>query len=274
MRTAMKKIILALALSAVSYTAMAHAPFTAPSNYVVNGANTSILAGFAESPFDSEVSIKGFDFHVVNPKGEVKAVTLSHTQSLSTANVDSSVDGTYQIIGKRAAAIQYAKVGKRWLRVLDAKGASVPPLEAREFILPTELTTKHEKFDVERVDTLLSYFSKYQSSELAKHQTGTGLGLTFSQHPSLFKVGQPVTLTVALGQKAVADYAVHIEKQQTDLAEKPQTLKLKTNAQGQVVLNANQSGQYIITITSPETAEHVKPAAVTYRTIVSIYVAP
>ena len=269
----MKKIILALALSAVSYTAMAHAPFTAPSNYVVNGANTSILAGFAESPFDSEVAIKGFDFHVINPKGEVKNLTLSHTQSLSIANVDSSVDGTYQIIGKRAAAIQYAKVGKRWLRVLDAKGASVPPLEAREFILPTELTNKHEKFDVERIDTLLSYFSKYQSSTLAKPQAVTGLALAFSKHPNLIQAGDSTTLTVQLGEKAVANYLVNVEQQQTHVAEKPQTLKLKTNAQGQVVLNL-KPGQYIVTITSPETDENVKPAAVTYRTIVSMHVAP
>ena len=266
--------MLVLALSVLSYNAMAHSPFTAPSNYLVNGDNTSILAGFAEHPFDSEVAINGFDFKVINPKGEQQSLSLSNTQSLSTANVNSSVDGTYQIIGKRTANIQYAKDGKRWLRVLDAKGTKVPPLEARQFILPTEITAKHQKFEVQRVDEVLSYFSKYQTSEIQLEQSKAGLNIGYSVHPNLIKVGQPLTMTVSLNQNAISGYQVQVEHQQTDLTQKPETIKLTTDAHGKVVLAFKAAGQYIVTVTSPEQKENSKPDAVTYRTISSLYVNP
>lgn len=270
----MKKIMMAMTLSMMSYSAVAHAPFTAPSQYVVNGDNTSILAGFAEHPFDSEVAIRGFEFKVINPKGESQQLSLSNTQSLSTANVNSSVDGTYQIMGQRSATIQYAKVAQRWLRVLDAKGTNVPPLDARDFILPTELTAKHEKFDVQRMDEVLSYFSKYQSSDIQLQQSKLGLTMGYSVHPSLIQAGQALTLTVQLNQKAAAGYQVQLEQQQTSLNTKPQSLKLLTNAQGQVELPFKAAGQYSVTITSPTYKETIKPEATTYRSILSLYVNP
>lgn len=270
----MKKTLLAYAFAVMSMSALAHSPFTAPSNYAVDGANTSILAGFAEHPFDSEVAIRGFEFQVINPKAEVKKLELVSSASLSIANVDSSVDGTYQIIGKRSAAIQYARVGKRWLRVLDAKGTNVPPLNVRSFILPSELNAKHEKFEVQRVDELLSYFSKYKTSDIQPNVSVSGLTLEYSVHPNSMKVGQPLNLTVKLNQKAAASYQVQMEQQQTNIAEKTQPLKLKTDAQGQVTLPFNAAGQYVVTISSPEHQENVKPDAVTYRTILTVFVNP
>lgn len=268
----MKKTLFACAFAAISMSVAAHSPFTAPSAYVVSGDNTSIVAGFAESPFDSEVAIRGFELYVVNPKGEQKNLELMNTASLSSANVNSSIDGTYQIVGKRSAEIKYAKVGKRWLRVLDAKGTNVPPLDVRSFVLPEELTTKHETFKVQRVDELLSYFSKHQTSEIPRDQTKQGLSVEYSAHPNSIKVGQPFNLTVKLNQKIAAGYQVQLEQQQTSLADKKEPLKLKTNTQGQVELPFNEKGQYIITISSPEQNENIKPHANTYRTILSVYV--
>lgn len=270
----MKKLYLALAFAACSYHAQAHSPFVAPSNYVVSGDNTSILAGFAEHPFDSEVAIQGFEFHVIQPKGESKKLELVNTSSLTTANVESKVDGTYQIVGQRSAKIQYAKVGQRWLRVLDAKGANVPPLDVRNFVLPTELTTKHEKFDVQRVDTLLSYFTKYQTSTIQPNPSQTGLALSYSKHPNSLKVGDQLKLTVQLNQKAAAGYQVQVEQQNTSVGEKTQVMKYTTNQQGQTDLSFKQSGQYVITISSPEHQENKKPEANTYRTMLSVFVSP
>jgi hypothetical protein len=273
-RERMKTFLTAIAFSVCSLNAMAHSPFTAPSNYLVNGNNTSILAGFAEQPFDSEVAIRGFEFKVISPKGEVQKLELSNTASLSTANVSSSIDGTYQIIGERSAAIQYAKVGKRWLRVLDAKGENVPPLDVRNFVLPTELTKKHEKFEVQRFDEVLSFFSKYKQSDLQANSAKTGLTFAYSSHPNLVRAGQPFTLTVNLNQKAAIGYQVQLEQQQTDLTKKHEAIKLKTDLQGKVELPLNAVGQYIVTITSPEQKENVKPEPLTYRSILSFYVNP
>ena len=270
----MKIFLTGIVLSIFSLNTMAHSPFTAPSNYLVNGNNTSILAGFAEQPFDSEVAIRGFDFKVINPKGEVQKLELSSTESLSTANVNSSLDGTYQVIGERNAAIEYAKIGKRWLRVLDAKGATVPPLDARNFVLPTELTAKHEKFEAQRFENVLSFFSKYKQSDLQANSSKSGLTFAYSLHPNLIRAGQPFTLTVNLNQKAAVGYQVQLEQQQTDLTKKNEVIKLKTDVQGKVVLPFNATGQYIVTITSPEQKENVKPEPLTYRSILSFYVNP
>ena len=268
----MKKIFIAVAIAAVAMSSLAHAPFTAPSNYVVNGDNTSILAGFAEHPFDSEVAIRGFDFQVVNPKGESTPLTFSNTASLSSANVESKLDGTYQIIGQRSAAIQYVKDGKRWLRVLDARGANVPPLSERDFILPTEITTQQQKLDVTRVDRLLSFFSKYQHSDLVAVNTQSGLNFNYSLHPNLIKTGQTLGLSVQLKQKAAAGYQVLVERQHSSLTDKTEPLKLVTNAQGVVNIPFKLAGQYILTVSSPETKEYAKPEAETYRSFLSIYV--
>lgn len=272
MRDQMKTTFMALTLSALSINAFAHAPFIAPSNYVVSGDNTSILAGFAEHPFDSEVAIRGFDFKVTTPKGETKTLTLSNTSSLSSANVESTVDGTYQIVGQRTAPIQYVKVGERWLRVLDAKGASVPPLEARSFILPAEITEQHEKFDVKRVDHLISYFTKHKQTAIQPLTAQNGLTLNYSVHPNLIKVGDVLKLTVQLNQKAVAGYQVQVERQKTSLLAQDTPLKLTTNAQGQVEIPFKLTGQYIVTVSSPEQQENKKPEAETYRSFLSIYV--
>ena len=270
----MKKTLLACTLAMICVNALAHSPFIAPSNYIVNGNNTSILSGFAEHAFDSEVAIRGFDFYVVNPKHEQKNLEVVSTSSLSSANVESTIDGTYQIVGKRSASIQYAKVGKRWLRVLDAKGENVPPLDARSFVLPTELSPKNEKLDVSRIDELLSFFSKYQTSDIQKNQSKVGLSFDYSVHPNSIKVGKSFTLTVKLNEKAADGYQVQLEKQQTSATEKSEVLKLKTNAQGQVQLPFNEKGQYLVTVTSPELNETIKPQLNTYRSILSVYVNP
>lgn len=265
---------MALALATMSFSLMAHAPFTAPSNYVVSGGNTSIIAGFAEHPFDSEVAIRGFDFQVIDPKNQVKKLELVNTTSMSSANVDSSIDGTYQIIGQRQAAIQYAKIGKRWLRVLDAKGENVPPLDVRTFVLPSELTAKNEKFEVQRIDEALSYFSKYKTSDISINQSKSGLSLGYSVHPNEIKMGQPFTLNIQLNDKPASGYHVQLEQQQTDLTQKPSIVKLKTDAKGQVQLPFKAVGQYVVTVTSPEQQENKKPEAMTYRSILSVYVNP
>lgn len=270
----MKKTFMSLLLSGFCLSAFAHSPFTAPSNYVVNGNNTSIFAGFADHAFDSEVAIRGFDFQVINPKGEKKPLEFVNTTSVSSANVESTIDGTYQIIGQRSASIQYAKVGKRWLRLMDTKGENLPPLEARSFVLPSELTTKDEKIEVKRIDEVLSYFSKSKKSDFATEQSKSGLTLQYSEHPNSIQAGQPFTLTVLLNKKAASGYQVQVEQQKTHLNEKNQIVKLTTDAKGAVQLPFKAAGQYLVTITSPEHKEGIKPETVTYRSILSVYVNP
>ena len=270
----MKKIGLTCLLSILVVNSWAHAPFVAPSSYVVEGGNTAVLAGFAEQAFDSEVAIKGFNFKVLTPKGETQELTLSHSKVLSLADVKTDQAGTYTVTGLRTGELKYAKVGQRWLRVLDAKTEGLSPLTERHFVTPSEVQAKTQQFTVQRFDQLLSYFSKQQQSELKQEYTQQGLSLVFSSHPNQISLKKPFTIKLNLGNKPASGFQVTLEKQITTLGEAEKVTQLQTNGSGEVTLLFPAVGQYLVTMTSPEQSEKFRPNAQTYRTILSLYVNP
>lgn len=270
----MKKIGLTCLLSILVVNSWAHAPFVAPSSYVVEGGNTAVLAGFAEQAFDSEVAIKGFNFKVLTPKGETQELTLSHSKVLSLADVKTDQAGTYTVTGLRTGELKYAKVGQRWLRVLDAKTEGLSPLTERHFVTPSEVQAKSQQFTVQRFDQLLSYFSKQQQSELKQEYTQQGLSLVFSSHPNQISLKTPFTIKLNLENKPASGFQVTLEKQITTLGEAEKVTQLQTNGSGEVTLLFPAVGQYLVTMTSPEQSEKFRPNAQTYRTILSLYVNP
>ena len=270
----MKKIGLTCLLSILVVNSWAHAPFVAPSSYVVEGGNTAVLAGFAEQAFDSEVAIKGFNFKVLTPKGETQELTLSHSKVLSLADVKTDQAGTYTVTGLRTGELKYAKVGQRWLRVLDAKTEGLSPLTERHFVTPSEVQAKSQQFTVQRFDQLLSYFSKQQQSELKQEYTQQGLSLVFSSHPNQISLKKPFTIKLNLGNKPASGFQVTLEKQITTLGEAEKVTQLQTNGSGEVTLLFPAVGQYLVTMTSLEQSEKFRPNAQTYRTILSLYVNP
>lgn len=270
----MKRIGLAAFLTSVAMGCFAHAPFVAPSSYVVHGGNTAVLAGFAEAPFDAEVAIKGFDLKATLPNGEQQKLELHSSKALSTANVKTAQTGTYAITGLRTGELKYANIGQRWLRVLDAKAEGLAPLTQRSFVTPSEVSAQNQQVSVQRFDRLLSYFSKEKMSELPQEQNQQWLNLKFSAHPNQISLKTPFTVQLNLGQRAASGFQVLLEKQITQVNEAETAIKLQTNHLGEVTLPFAATGQYLVTITSPELAETVKPVAQTYRTILSLYVSP
>lgn len=266
----MKKIAFALCLSSLSSFAFAHFPFVAPINYWVNGGHSAVISGFAAHALDSEIAIKGFDFNVINPNGEQRHLDLVHVHSLSMADINTAESGTYQILGIRTAELPYAKIGQRWLKVLDAKAEKIPPLSERQFVLPRELNSKTTQMTVKRYDQVISYLSKTATSAL--HINNQGLNIAFSQHPNKLSLQQPLTLTLTYNQQPAVDYIVSWEKQQQTEAEKTVVMQELTNQQGQVVLPFSAVRQYVVTIRSPEPKVTQKPVAETYRTRVTVYV--
>lgn len=270
----MKYKILALLLGSITTASMAHSPFVAPNSYLVNGGNTGIIAGFAEQPFDSEVAIRGFDFQVIYPDGEIDDLTLLNSKTMSIADVDTAQAGTYQVIGTRSADIKYAKQGRRWLRVLDAKADAVAPLAERQFTIPSEITAKTPQMSVKRHDVIQSYFTKKSVSPVNTVGMNNGLSLYFSEHPNKITLNQPLTLQVKLQNTPAVNYQVELEKQPMQDSEKVEVIKLITNTKGEVVLPIKMTGQYVVTVISPELKEAQQPDSETYRSIVSFYVNP
>lgn len=268
----MKKWLAAYALGLCTLQVWAHAPFVAPSSYLVQGGNTAILAGFAEAPFDSEVAIRGFEFQVIHPQGENKSLELTNVSSISTAAIETAQAGSYQIVGVRSGNLKYAKVGQRWLRVLDAKQDTLPPLQQRHYITPVELKPTFEQLTVNREDQLLSYFSKTHSSALHTLGQSDGLQVRFATHPNLLTAEQPLALSVTINNQPAKLYDVKVEKQSHSEKENRGVQNLKTDANGKLNVAFKGAGQYLLTITSPEAPLTVKPEANSHRTIISLWV--
>lgn len=266
-------MILACVMGSMTVGSFAHTPFVAPSSYVVQGGHSAILAGFSEQPFDSEVAIKGFDFKVIYPDGEDQALTLIASKALSIADIDTVQTGTYQMLGQRVGELKYAKLGERWLRILDAEASHVPALAARNFAIPTEVTAKDPQISVQRFDQVLSYFSKKQPSSLST-SIEQGMQVGFSTHPNQISLQQPLSLQLKLNNKPAAGFQILLEKQATVLGESIQKQQVETNAMGEVVLPWTAAGQYRVTISSPEAKVGQKPNSVAYRTILSLWVNP
>ncbi len=267
----MKKALLALVVSLVSVNSFSHAPFVAPSNFIVAGGHTAVFAGFAELPFDSEVAIRGFEFSLFNPNGEKKALPLTNTKAVSVADVETSQEGTYQVIGQRKADIKYANLDQRWLRVLDTKDTKLKPLSERDFISELEVNEKTPQVSVKRFDDVITYFSKGKSSKLVKN-SDANLTLEYSVHPNELKKNQPLMIDLAVKGRVAKNFNVEVEKQHIGLGEKDVVMKTISNNKGKVILNFSETGAYVVTVSSPDTEEKVKPIADVYRTIISLNV--
>lgn len=269
----MKPLFLACSLCLCAVYASAHAPFVSPASYWVKGGNTAVLAGFAEKAFDTEVAIRGFEFNVIQPNAEMKALTLTNTKSLSIADIDTQQSGTYQVLGERSGVLKYAKIGTRWLRVLEGSADQLPALAERTFITPAEISDKMQQISVHREDQVITYLSKDHSSPLIK-QSAQGLQVHYSQHPNLLSVQQPLTLKLLLNGKVASEYNVVLEKQLNLSTDQSSQIKLKTNQHGEVLLPFSTVGQYQITLTSPDEETTVQPQSQVYRTVISLWVNP
>lgn len=269
----MKQSLLPLALLALSTQSFAHAPYVAPNSYIVQGEQTAILSSFAEEPFDAEYAISGFDFSVLPPTAEQQKLTLTEGKALSSATVETAQEGTYQVLGQRKSDLKYAQVAKRWLRVMDVKSTDLAPLAQRDFVLPSEITAKNKQQNVQRIEEITSYFSKNKTTAVRTSSDPTRLVLNYSTHPNQLSTKAPLTLNMSLNQKPVQGLDIQVEQQLTQIGQKLETLKLKSDAKGDVKIAFPSAGQYLITVTTPEQKDQPKLAERSYRSIITVFVA-
>lgn len=268
----MKQYLASFALLVLCTQSFAHSPYIAPNSYWVQGEQTAILSAFAEEPFDAEFAISGFDFSVLTPKGQPQKLSLTDAKALSVATVETTVDGTYQVLGQRKSELKYAQVGKRWLRVMDIKSTDLPALEQRSFVLPSEITAKNKQQNVERIEEVTSFFSKNKTSPVHVSTDPTHLVLNYATHPNQLSTKTPLTLNMSLNSKPVQGLAVQVDKQFTQVGQQPAPIKLQSDAKGDVKVIFPAAGQYLITVTTPEQQDQQKLAPRSYRSIVTVSV--
>lgn len=266
----LKSILIMASLSSIAILSHAHTPFLAPQAYVIDGNNTAVTAGFAELPFAAEVALKGFTFQATTPSGDVQKLELKDSKTFTIADLKTPEDGTYTVLATRHNAIEYVHVNNKWLRIMDSKSEQLPPLAERQFITPQEVPAQAKKITSTRYEQLISFLSKTKTTD--QHLTPTqGLKVAFSIHPNQIKHHTPVSLSISLDDKAQANYTVSISKQVTHVDEKPQTLELISDSNGQVNFKLPQTGQYFIEVNSPATAKDTAPVSSVYRQNIAIY---
>ena len=272
MKPGLKLTLLTSMVAIMAMSAQAHSPFIAPQSYIVEGNNTTVIGGFAEKAFDSEVALRGFSFAVTYPDLETDELKIQAGKSLSIADVESGQKGTYKLVGARDSKLEFVQVGKKWLRVFNSEAKNLPPLAERNFITPAEVTAKMKKVSSTRYERLLSFFSKSQTTDAVLVGKGQGLLVQFSQHPNTLTTTQPLTLTFTIDGKLQTGLSVVALKNLAKVDEKELEIKQTTNGQGQVQLTFPQAGQYLIEVNSPEVKEGVQPSAETHRLNISLQV--
>ena len=79
-------------------------------------------------------------------------------------------------------------------------------------------------------------------------------------------------IDLAVKGRVAKNFNIEVEKQHISLGEKDVVMKTISNNKGKVILNFSETGAYIVTVSSPDTEEKVKPIADVYRTIISLNV--
>jgi len=77
---------------------------------------------------------------------------------------------------------------------------------------------------------------------------------------------------MSLNSKPVQGLAVQVDKQFTQVGQQPASIKLQSDAKGDVKVVFPAAGQYLITVTTPEQQDQQKLAPRSYRSIVTVSV--
>ena len=241
-------IVLATLTTTASY---AHYPFVAPLSYQTFNNHTAVVAGFYDNPFASEVAIKNFKFHYHNPEGKkvyLEDDAFSQTQTLSSFSLENKIDGTYRIRGeKQGSTNRFALDGKTWKPLIAAK---FDPAKANANVFYAENLKKNTQVKtVQTFELIETFVSRRATSNHVIHHIHDGFDIQFVSHPNAIKAGQAVQFNVLDNKKGVANVEAHILAQTTDFSREQKVLKtVKSNAKGELHLNLEQAGQYLLTI--------------------------
>lgn len=259
-------------LTSLTVSSYAHSPFVAPQSYIVEGETAAVIAGYAEAAFASEYAISGFDFTVMSPKGETQTLAPQASKHLTIADLMTQEQGTYKVSASKQSKNEYAQINKKWYRLIENHGETLPPLAQRDYATSAEVPNNAQKMTTTSHTQLLSFLSKGKANREVLAVTGKGLESSYSIHPNQWKANQTVTLNVSLNGKPQQNYDVSVLKQIVALSEKATTMKQKTDAKGQVKLTFPKSGQYIIEISTDHGDASKAPAAQSYRQHLSVWV--
>ena len=270
----LKKVLILSSGLFLLQQANAHAPYVAPLNFQTYNLNTSIIAGFYDNPFASEVALKNFKFIKITPDGtksDIADQEWAQTQTLSQYSLDNKVDGTYRIRGVREGKeTRYAKIGQQW-KLIVASNPTQDPLPDH-VILEKDLPKKATIKTVKTTDIVETFVSRKSLSEPAVKAQQAGFNVEFSTHPSQFKTKQNIQLKVTNQGQAVANAKVEILAQTTNFSHESTVQSLKTDQNGILTFQIDKANQYLMIIEDQESFDLKKNELNRYRYTLSFNV--
>lgn len=241
-----------LSLGFTSVSSFAHYPFVAPLSYQTFNHYTSIISGFYDNPFASEVAIKNFKFHVHKPDGTMLHLVESDwisSKTLSSYSLENKEDGTYRIRAQKdGTSTRFALDSKTWKVVVNAEPKTNQVVNDK-VIYAKNLKKNATLKTVQNIDVLEAFVSKNTISNKVIHHINSGFDVQFLTHPNAFKVNQVIQLKMLDDQQEIANLKVEILAQTHDFSRNEKVFKtLMTDANGGLNFNIAEKGQYLLRV--------------------------
>ena len=247
------KVLASLApIVILAQSAHAHYPFVAPLSYQTFNNHTSIISGFYDNPFASEVAIKNFKFHYHNPQGqkiEIADDAWVKTQTLSSLSLENKADGTYRIRGtKNGNTSKFAMSDKQWKPLLGVEPKNGVE-KNKNVIYASDLKKGATVKQVQTLEIIETFVSRRSVSDHVIHHIHDGFDVQFLTHPNTFQKDQKIELKILDDKKGVADLNIEILAQTHDFSRDEKVFKsLTTDHDGMLNFSIAEKGQFLLKV--------------------------
>ena len=229
-------LLAGLLACAATFTASAHTPYLAPSEFApAAGATIAFDASFAETFFVPESAFDNSRFSVTGPDGKSLAPDALHAFKLRIAGEHTlpKTPGTYRLsTGPRLGALfrTWEIDGKRE----SARDPAVKIPAGAKILSDFQSLTRAE-----------AYVSIGAPDRAALAPLGSGLELVAIDHPNDLYVGEQFAFVVQHDGKPLANQPVEVTEAVWTSDAKPVVETLTTDAQGKAVLPLRKAGTWL-----------------------------
>lgn len=235
----MNKVIALTLSSLLSFQVAAHSRWVLPSHFTLSadkGEWIMVDVTASNETFNVDKPMGSDNVRIITPNGKKSRPSSSYRgHRKSVVDYFVAGDGTYKITNNgEAGYMTYFKVGDKRQRMRISK--------AQYDQLPAGASNVKTSYGLARIE---SYVTMNNPSDNFATD-GRLLELVPVTHPSDIAQGEQATFKLLFNGKAQAKVAVEITREGVRYRNDPQTLKLTSNAQGEVSFTPKHAGRYLL----------------------------
>lgn len=274
-----------------SPVALAHTPYLVPTKFAITGDHVTLQAALTgEVFFVPERAIQTTSFTLTRPDSKTEALTGTAFKDLVLVEAPIAADGTYKIATEAPGrTTRMAKVDGKWQMIRPAGAGAQPNREGarnaggaaaspqaqapRRGIEEASLPAGTKIIETRGVTKLETYVSKGAPSPV--QIKGAGFELKPITHPNEIFRGEEFTFQLLFNGKPVAQQPVDIFRGGNAYDDKKVVAELSSDSKGEIRLQLEQPGVYLLTSRYPERGDPAtEPAVQSFNYALSFEVAP